>query len=323
MMKVWSICSVMSCSVISFLACNMQEDEGAEAKFAVRAKAPSYYYYHAKYLFTHKGYEDVEVAVRIKISLGSPSEMEVKDLTPPANTPVETVTLSALGSYFVGKSSGATGGEYGILLDGGACCGGIYFTPTAAPDTTFWGSKSKDLTEAEWEELQHQKHIDIGVMVHFHAKYVFTHADYDNVEVAVRITQISDITQIAGRLSTIEVKDLTPPANTSVETVTLSASASGAGFVGTSSGDTGGSYRVQLNHLNACCGVIYFWPASLDNKVYLTGTKSEDLTAAQWAKLSGSPEENTPAETKTPAAGGQQQGEGFEIKLPEETGFKF
>ena len=284
-MKVWSICSVMSCSVMSLLACSPLENEHAEAKFAVSEVRAASSYYHAQYRFSHADYEDVDIAVRIKISSGNPSEMEVKDLTQPASEPVETVTLSASGADFVGTSSGATGGSYRVMLAVGACCGSIRFTPSALPTAIFVGTKSRDLTEAEWEGLQSGSTTSTNIggapmpQSHFHAKYVFTHADYEDVEVAVRITHI------ASKLSMIEVKGLTPPASKDpVETVTLSAD--GTSFGGWSSGTTGGYYRVYLNG-SACCGYIYFWPASRpSDDIHFTGTKSEDLTAAQWAQLS-------------------------------------
>lgn len=259
--------------------------------------------YHAQYRFSHADHEDVEVAVRIKISGGRPSEMEVKDLTPPASDPAETVTLSADGVDFVGTSSGAAGGSYRVMLAVGACCGSIHFRPTAHPGAIFVGTKSKDLTATEWEGLQSTSTAPVGneatTVEHFHAKYVFTHSDYEDVEVAVRITHMASV------LSRIEVKDLTPTeANEPVETVALSVDGVNK-FGGWNWNRNGEYYRVTLTHLRTCCSTIYFWPPPASSQVYLTGTKSEDLTAAQWAELSGQP-----------AAGGQPQGEGANIVAP-------
>ena len=134
----------------SLFACNFQVEGDASAKFAIKKKQSHYY---AQYKFTHVDYDDVEVAVRIEVSADKPSKMEVKELTPPANSPVEIVMLQASGTAFVGTSSGAVGGEYSVELAEGACCGAITFVPAANTSATFVGTKSKDLTAAEWEEL--------------------------------------------------------------------------------------------------------------------------------------------------------------------------
>ena len=227
----------------SLFACNFQVEGDASAKFAIKKKQSHYY---AQYKFTHVDYDDVEVAVRIEVSADKPSKMEVKELTPPANSPVEIVMLQASGTAFVGMSSGAVGGEYSVELAEGACCGAITFVPAANTSATFVGTKSKDLTAAEWEEL-------IVPKEYFHAQYKFTHVDYDDVEVAVRI-EVS-----AGKPSRMEMKELTPPANSPVEIVMLQAS--GTAFVGTSSGAVGGEYSVKLAE-GACCGAITFVPAA-------------------------------------------------------------
>ena len=134
----------------SLFACSFQGKDDASAKFAIKKKQSHYY---AQYTFSHADYDDVEVAVRIEVSAGKPSKMEVKELTPPANSPVEIVVLRASGTAFVGTSSGAVGGEYSVKLVEGACCTAITFVPAADTSATFVGTKSKDLTAAEWEEL--------------------------------------------------------------------------------------------------------------------------------------------------------------------------
>ena len=251
----------------SLFACSFQGKDDASTKFAIKKKQSHYY---AQYTFSHADYDDVEVAVRIEVSAGKPSKMEVKELTPPANSPVEIVVLRASGTEFVGTSSGAVGGEYSVKLVEGVCCGAITFVPAADRSANFVGTKSKDLTAAEWEEL-------IVPKEYFHAQYKFTHVDYDDVEVAVRIEHI------ANAPSRMEMKDLTPPANSSVETLILSVS--DTAFVGTSSGAVGGEYSVELAE-GVCCGAITFVPAA-DTSATFVGTKSKDLTAEEWATLSG------------------------------------
>ena len=110
---------------------------------------------------------------------------------------------------------------------------------------------------------------------YYHAQYRFTHANYDDVDVAVRIAHN------AGVLSSLQAKDLTPPATAPVENITLNAS--GGAFVGSSSGSVGGQYTVKLTS-GACCGEITFVPAS-DLSATFVGMKSKDLTTAEWDAL--------------------------------------
>ena len=128
-MKVLSIFAISS-----LLVCGLQVDGHADAKFK---NNKSVSYYHAQYVFKHGGYEDTEVALRITVSRGKPIMIELKDLTPPANYPVERLRLSANGSDFVGTSSGDVGGEYRIKLENGACCGEVTFVPISDANATF------------------------------------------------------------------------------------------------------------------------------------------------------------------------------------------
>ena len=256
------------------VSCSLQMGDDAEAKFRIKKKLS---HYHAQYRFTHADYEDVDVAVRIEVKGNKPSMLEVKDLN--ANDPVESVTLTASGDDFVGTSSGDIGGTYTVKLASGACCGNINFVPTADTSATFVGTKSKDLTDAEWKTL-------IAPKEYFHAQYKFTHADYDDVDVAVRI-EVKD-----NKPSILEVKDLN--ANDPVESVTLTAS--GDDFVGTSSGDIGGTYTVKLAS-GACCGNINFVPTA-DTSTTFVGTKSKDLTAAEWKTLSEQTDASSTSESE-------------------------
>ena len=134
--------------------------------------------------------------------------------------------------------------------------------------------------------------------VYYHARYLFSHADYEDVAVALRI----EIT--AGSPAKMEIKDLTPPADKDVEELTLSPA--GDDFTGTSSGADGGKYVVKLAADDVCCGAINFTPTA-DNSVTFVGAKQESLTSVQWEEIiegQDSTEEQTDTEEQA-STGGQ------------------
>ena len=277
--------------MMGMLACHVMENEG-EDKFAIRKKAKVYY--HAHYLFGHQDYDSVETAVRIELQSGKPVSVEVKDFSAAAvGNAVEKAELSADGNDFKGTTSGDMGGEYVVKLDADdVCCGAINFTPTADSSATFTSTKLSDITAEQWQELL-DKH-------YYYAEYLFSHADYEDVEVALRI----EIT--AGNPAKMEIKDLTPPADKAVEELTLSSA--GDDFTGTSSGDEGGKYVVKLAADDVCCGAINFTPTA-DSSVTFAGTKQESLTSVQWEELIEGAQASAGEQESTQASTGGDTGQ--------------
>ena len=118
---------------------------------------------------------------------------------------------------------------------------------------------------------------------YFHAHYRFTHEEYENVEVAVRVEMRN------GHPAVLQVKDLSPQEDGSpVEEAVLSSSGCSLAFKGTSSGTSGGVYGGELElsggKVSSCCGEMTFVPA-VDTSLIFTGEKLTDLTAGQWQQL--------------------------------------
>lgn len=127
---------------------------------------------------------------------------------------------------------------------------------------------------------------------YYYAKYEFSHDDYEDVVVVVRI----EVSNAAPK--EMAVKDLTPQeSHRPVETLMLDAS--GDVFVGRSTGDVGGEYRVSLEN-TVCCGQIVFIP-DVKPSISFIGVKIEDLTAKQWAEFTA------PATGLSPSALGTKQ----------------
>ena len=189
-MKIWL---VLVCAW--FFSCAPHPEDHSESKFAVREKAkatddataqststttetapePIISYYHAQLMFSHDGYESVDTAVRITYTVDAsssqavPSLIEVKDLTPPATDPVESVGLTLHSSaseddtetkdLYYGYSSGSDGGSYWVWLnaDDTCCSSSIAFRPASNSEATFYSTLTKSLTAEEWEELAPQQ----------------------------------------------------------------------------------------------------------------------------------------------------------------------
>lgn len=119
--------------------------------------------------------------------------------------------------------------------------------------------------------------------VYYHAKYRFTHAAYENVEVAVKV-EVQ-----ASKAKQLWAKDLSISNSTLEEATLTSNAATPVNFSGTSGGDLGGVYtgvleKNTLGTIDGCCGEMTFTPMA-DNTVTFTGTKLEVLTAAEWQQL--------------------------------------
>ena len=183
-MKIWLI---LVCAW--FFSCAPHPEDHSESKFAVREKAkatddataqststttetapePVISYYHAQLMFSHDGYESVDTAVRITYTVDAsssqavPSLIEVKDLTPPATDPVESVVLTLHPDpdpvVYHGYSSGSDGGSYWVwLINDVTCCrSSIGFVPASNSEATFYSALTKSLTAEEWEELAPQQ----------------------------------------------------------------------------------------------------------------------------------------------------------------------
>ena len=141
-----------------------QANDQALGKFATgeEQKATGYgNYFFARYLFSHKEYENVEVGVKVAMRNGHPALLAVKDLSPAAqNRAIEEAVLSSQGCSlsFTGTSNVAEGGTYtGELEQSGGvvndCCGAMTFVPTIDTSLTFTGTKLATLSATDWEQL--------------------------------------------------------------------------------------------------------------------------------------------------------------------------
>ena len=147
--------------------------------------------------------------------------------------------------------------------------------------------------------------------VYYHAKYRFTHADYENVDVAVKV-EVK-----ANKATQLWAKDLSV-SNSEIEEATLtSKAASPANFSGTSSGDLGGVYtgvleKNSLGAISGCCGQMTFTPTA-DNTVTFVGTKLEVITAAAWQQLVDGTASPPAPEVMIVELGSQKIGDVFSI----------
>ena len=168
----------------------------------------------------------------------------------------------------------------------------------------------------EEESAQHKfairKKAAATPAAYYHAKYRFTHADYESVDVAVKVkVQASKATQLWA-------KDLSISSSKLEEATLTSKASTPVSFSGTSGGDLGGVYTGVLEEnsrgaINGCCGEMTFTPTA-DSTVTFTGTKLEVLTAAAWQQLV----DGTVIEPPTPSVmvaelGTQKMGEVFSI----------
>ena len=112
----------------------------------------------------------------------------------------------------------------------------------------------------------------------FHAKYLFTHDDVDDVEAAVRIEHSGS------SLISMELKNITM--NDPVEKIALSGSDGYYNYSGTTSGDFDGHYYIHSG--NTCCEGIVFVPLA-DPSINLRGAKTKDLSAEEWDALVKAP----------------------------------
>ena len=279
------------------LGCN--EGPDGEAKLFIKKKASAFYY--AEYKFTHSDYEDVSAAVRIEYQGSVLKNMQIKDLSNTA-TPLEEMDLSKNGSMYNGSTQGDHGGSYRVYLSGNSCCGSIMFTPTADTSANFWGVKSKDLTEDEWDSLTSSSPAD----EYFYARYEFTHDDYDTANAAVRIKN---------DMSTMDIKTLSDPDNPPAQSMTLTINDTNDNeYDGTVAGSEGGAYKVFTLDSGACCGNITFTPTNTED--IIVGTKTDQkLTKAEWDTMN-----QTASGTLSPAAlGTKQVGKLFSVKATEGT----
>ena len=253
----------------NLLAC--AEGPTGEVQFRYQKKSATFF--HAEYKFTHSDNDGIDAAVRIEVQGSKLLSMKLRDLTN-MDDPLAEMTLSKSGSAYMGTTTGELGGTFVIYLSRNKCCGSILFTPADDTSITFRGTKTKDLTKDEWDAL-----VNPPAESYFHAKYRFTHDEAEtDVEVALRIKHSANVP------SQIEVKDLAEDAEDDpVATATLTAS--DGNFTGMTSGELAGTYVVKLNS-GACCGEIEFTRAD-DATTTFVGSKFEDLTAEQWATLTG------------------------------------
>lgn len=124
----------------------------------------------------------------------------------------------------------------------------------------------------------------VEVKEYFHAKYKFTHADYEDVYVAVRVETEN------GSPISLQVKDLSSEAeDAELEEAVLTSNISGD-FVGTSAGAVGGRYTGRLETSNGvvtgCCGFMTFEPTATEapDLIFL-GEKIEVLGGEEWDEL--------------------------------------
>ena len=134
---------------------------------------------------------------------------------------------------------------------------------------------------------------------YFYARYRFTHAEYEDVEVAVQVALHN------GHPATLRVKDLSSVAKDNpIEEAMLSSRGCKLSFRGSSHGAEGGAYTGELEQsgglVNDCCGDMTFVPA-VDTTLTFAGTKLATLSAADWEQLTGE-EEGT--RTEVPEGGG-------------------
>ena len=132
---------------------------------------------------------------------------------------------------------------------------------------------------------------------YFHARYRFTHEEYESVEVAVRVEMRN------GHPAVLQVKDLSPQeAGSAVEEAVLSSSGCSMAFTGTSQNTDGGKYGGELElrggKVNGCCGKMTFVPA-VDTSLTFAGEKLTSLTAEQWEQLAGSASPEEPSDGNT------------------------
>ena len=133
--------------VVSAVACEQHNATSAALDAEARQGVE---YLHARYLFTHAEYENVEVAVRVELRYGYPAILQVKDISPQASDNViEKALLNKNGCNlsFIGTSTGVEGGEYtGELQQTGGkvngCCGKMTFVPAIDTSLTFRGKKN-------------------------------------------------------------------------------------------------------------------------------------------------------------------------------------
>ena len=139
----------------------------------------------------------------------------------------------------------------------------------------------------EEESAQHKfairKKAATSPPVYYHAKYRFTHADYESVEVAVKV-EVQ-----ANKAKQLWAKDLSVSDSTLEEATLTSNTTTPANFRGTSGGDLGGVYtgvleKNTLGTINGCCSEMTFTPTA-DTTVTFTGAKLSVLTAAEWQQL--------------------------------------
>ena len=120
---------------------------------------------------------------------------------------------------------------------------------------------------------------------YYYARYRFTHVDYEDVEVAVRVEMVN------GHAAKLHVKDLSPQAAANpIEEAVLHTRGCQLAFMGTSAGAEGGTYTGELELrggvVDGCCGRMTFVPA-VNTSLTFVGTKLSTLTAAEWEQLSG------------------------------------
>ena len=147
---------------------------------------------------------------------------------------------------------------------------------------------------------------------HYHARYRFTHDDYESVEVAVRVEMLN------GHAAKLRVKDLSPQAGDDpVEEAILRSRGCQLAFTGTSTSAEGGTYTGELELrggiVDGCCSRMTFVPAA-DTSLTFVGTKLATLSVAEWQQLSGDTEtgdgETGDGETGDGETGGGETGDG-------------
>ena len=153
---------------------------------------------------------------------------------------------------------------------------------------------------------------------YFHARYLFTQAEYEDVEVAVRV-EMRD-----GYPAVLQVKDLSPQASdNAIEQALLHKNSCSLSFIGTSTGVEGGKYTGELQQtggkLSGCCGEMTFVPA-VDTSLTFIGKKSAPLSAAEWAQLVGDDEEDDEVEEPSDASDTEPSGDSPNTEAPSTSG---
>ena len=138
---------------------------------------------------------------------------------------------------------------------------------------------------ASKEKAAEQAEEQAAAGEYYYARYRFTHADYEDVEVAVRVEMVN------GHAAKLRLKDLSPEAAANpIEEAVLHTRGCQLAFTGTSEGIEGGTYTGELElrggEINGCCGRMTFVPA-VDTSLTFVGTKLATLSAAEWQELSG------------------------------------